>query len=232
MLEGFSSQLRKVHSSSRAAAAAPAGPAALKVRPGFAGRGRQPRSGQMAGLGGFAACRGLGAAAQGATSARPTPFGPRSGAGPSPGPRAGASSFPDVPAAARARLGECNRVGRPCLGFWLPGRPRRSLGKAARETEVRRGRKAPKVIRRAGRGGPGRRWLCGPFGGDPGKVFVPRQRRFLCVLAPPPRHRRPASPTEPRGGAACGPGLGWGRPARGPSVVSARLPVVGGTRDC
>lgn len=188
----------------------------------------------MGGSGDFAACRGLGAAAQGAASARPTPFGPRSGPGlprdrrPARPPSL-ASEWLHEPVLARA-----TEWGGLALAFGCPGwpRPRRSVRKAARETEVRRGREAPKVTRRAGRGGPGRRGLCGPFGGDLGKGFVSRQRRLLCVLAPPPRHCGPASPTEPHGGASCGPGRGWGRPARGLSVVSPQLPVVGRTRDC
>ncbi|XP_072593806.1 E3 ubiquitin-protein ligase RNF4 isoform X2 [Vulpes vulpes] len=183
----------------------------------------------MRAAGGFAACggprrSGPPSAAKPARAGRP--------AGPPPGPQARPpappSAWPHEPGSA---LGTGVRAPRP--GPRLPRGPAAAaLGyKEPAQPGPGRGPDAPKVIRGGGQGGGGA-GLCEPFGGGPGQVFVPRRRRLLCVLAPPPRHRgrgsRPGREAEPGRTAAGAAGAGPGSAHPGQSLLGPRLPVEGG----
>lgn len=140
---------------SGASAAAPAEPQQRQVGPGSAGGSGKSGPGGFGvrGSGGCAACRGLGAAAQGAALARPTLLGPQRPAGP---PRArGPSARLREPGWARAAkagvLARASAVragsGRRASSVASPGKPRLEGGRA-------QGHWGPRGARGAGVGGP------------------------------------------------------------------------------
>ena len=218
-----SQRLPKVLPRSSASTAAPAEPHQRQAGPGFAGRGRQGRAGRIRGSGGFAACGGLGAAAQRTAVARPTTLGPRPPTGP-----AGRLACPPAPLSAEAQLGAGSEVGRPRRGC----RPRVQAAalrfSVAGETEAGRGGTRPRSL-----GGPGgaRGAGRGPVSefGETGREFGPHRDCRLCVLAQPFRHRGSASRRGRPGGVSSGLGRGWGA-RREQSSAGPRLPGVGRAR--